>query len=80
MAYESHGFYHFYLEVFHIKIIVSLLLIYCCLIDFSVFVSLFVEPFGHTKKEMSFLKSLYLIVLPNNTVYLIPSINIFSFL
>ena len=36
MAYGSRGFYPFYLGVFHIKIVVSLWLIYCCLVGFVV--------------------------------------------
>ena len=44
MAYKSRGSYPFHLRVFHVKIIVSLWLIYCCLIAFVVLVSLIVEP------------------------------------
>ena len=36
VAYGSHGFYPFYLRVFQVKIVASLHLIYCCLVDFVV--------------------------------------------
>ena len=36
MAYGSRGFLPFLFEGFHVKIVVSLWLIYCCLIDFVV--------------------------------------------
>ena len=44
MTYESRGFYPFHSGVFHVKIVVSLLLIYCCLVGSVVLASLIVEP------------------------------------
>ena len=44
MTYWSPDFYPFHLGVFHIKIIVSLWLIYCFLVSFVMLASLIVEP------------------------------------
>ena len=57
MAYGYHGFYPFHLGVFHVKIVVSLWLIYYCLVSFVVFASFFIEPILHIKRERSFLES-----------------------
>ena len=40
----------FHLGVFHVKTIISLWLIYCCLVDFVVLVSLIVKPILAYKK------------------------------
>ena len=37
-------FYSFHLEVFRVKIVFSLWLIYCCLVGFIMLAYLFVEP------------------------------------
>ena len=44
MVYVCRGFYPFHLRVFHVKIVVALWLIYCCLVGFIVLGILFVEP------------------------------------
>ena len=55
MAYGSRGFYHFHFEVFHVKMIISLWLIYCYLVVFVVLASLFVEPIlAHKERNIVF--------------------------
>ena len=44
MAYGSHGFYHFHLGVFHVKIVALLWLIYCFFVGFVVGLFFFVQP------------------------------------
>ena len=44
MAYGSHGFYHFHLGVFHVKIAALLWLIYCFFVGFVVGLFFFVQP------------------------------------
>ena len=68
MAYASHGFYLFHLGVFHVKIVVSLWLIYCCLVNFVVLASLNVKPILTHKEGNDILESLYLVVFTNKVV------------
>ena len=68
MVYVCRGFYPFHLRVFHVKIVVALWLIYCCLVSFIVLGILFVEPILAHKEVMSFLDLLFLVVFTNKVV------------
>ena len=64
MTYGLHGFYPFHLWVFHVKIVVSLWLIYCYLVAFVVLASLIIEPIlAHKEGKVIFLESYILIII-----------------
>ena len=56
------------MRVFHVKIVASLWLIYCCLVGFVVGSIVCCTYFWHTNRKMSFLEQLHLIVFPNKVV------------